>query len=394
MIELTITNRKDTSSKMLSIGKQGENKAEQIAVDFALWKDELGSGIITAMMKRHGDTAAYPVVLTVAGNIATWDITSTDTAKDGRGEIEFKYTVSDTVVRSETFPVFVYPSVSAMTTTPPDPYDNWVETLTELGEEVEGYAEEAAESAEEAADAAEEAADAAVSAEIAQLAAEVASTHYPKIDETTKHWLVWNPATSAYTDTGVVAEGSDAEVTAENITAALGYTPADEEDVTAIASSLANKVNTSDYNPDGKTSAMTQAVGKDANGKLWTEPSGGGSEIHLYMHCIDAVKWSGNDKLNVYTTLLTTSATPISSSYWFGRNLYELGYRENKALPVKVYKNTIDNTPIYSFYKIWATSSYSLYINTADDSTSVGSFGQFWDNVIQIFYANCNSKLQ
>lgn len=34
----------------------------------------------------------------------------------------------------------------------------------------------------------------------------------------------------------------------------------------------AGKVNTADYNPTAKTSAMTKAVGKDSSGKLWTEP--------------------------------------------------------------------------------------------------------------------------
>ena len=34
----------------------------------------------------------------------------------------------------------------------------------------------------------------------------------------------------------------------------------------------ANKVNTSDYAPATKTSEMTQSVGKDSNGKLWTTP--------------------------------------------------------------------------------------------------------------------------
>ena len=33
------------------------------------------------------------------------------------------------------------------------------------------------------------------------------------------------------------------------------------------------KVDTADYNPAAKTADMTQAVGKDANGLLWTEPS-------------------------------------------------------------------------------------------------------------------------
>ena len=34
---------------------------------------------------------------------------------------------------------------------------------------------------------------------------------------------------------------------------------------------LASKVSTSDYSPVAKTSGMTQAVGKDANGQLWAE---------------------------------------------------------------------------------------------------------------------------
>lgn len=35
----------------------------------------------------------------------------------------------------------------------------------------------------------------------------------------------------------------------------------------------ANKVNTSDYSPETKTSEMTQSVGKDSSGKLWTTPA-------------------------------------------------------------------------------------------------------------------------
>ena len=39
---------------------------------------------------------------------------------------------------------------------------------------------------------------------------------------------------------------------------------------------LASKVDAADYNPVAKTDAMTQAVGKDGTGKLWTAPGGGG----------------------------------------------------------------------------------------------------------------------
>ena len=42
---------------------------------------------------------------------------------------------------------------------------------------------------------------------------------------------------------------------------------------TAQQAALDGKVDTADYNPAAKTADMTQAVGKDANGLLWTEPS-------------------------------------------------------------------------------------------------------------------------
>lgn len=78
--------------------------------------------------------------------------------------------------------------------------------------------------------------------------------------------------------------GSDASVTKANITAALGYTPEDAANKTTDLS--ANSTNTQ-YpgakavwdaipHPEAKTDAMTQAVGKDADGKLWTAPGGGG----------------------------------------------------------------------------------------------------------------------
>lgn len=41
-----------------------------------------------------------------------------------------------------------------------------------------------------------------------------------------------------------------------------------------ILSKIGRKVDKSDYAPVDKTDSMTQAVGKDVDGKLWTAPSG------------------------------------------------------------------------------------------------------------------------
>ena len=79
--------------------------------------------------------------------------------------------------------------------------------------------------------------------------------------------------------------GSDASVTKANITAALGYTPENAANKTTDLSASstntqypgANAVWNAIPHPEAKTDAMTQAVGKDADGKLWTAPGGGGS---------------------------------------------------------------------------------------------------------------------
>ena len=132
-------------------------------------------------------------------------------------------------------------------------------------------AQAAAETAQTVAETAQTVSEAAAaSAVAAKNAAEIAVDHYPRISETTGNWEVWSITAGAWTDTGVQAQGedgapgtdgitptigyngnwylgssdtgkpsrgaqgepgSDAEVTVENIEAALGYVPADEEDI-------------------------------------------------------------------------------------------------------------------------------------------------------------------
>ena len=50
-------------------------------------------------------------------------------------------------------------------------------------------------------------------------------------------------------------------------------TKADKTEVDKLNDDLANKVPKVDYAPEKKTDAMTQPVGKDVTGKLWTAPS-------------------------------------------------------------------------------------------------------------------------
>ena len=61
------------------------------------------------------------------------------------------------------------------------------------------------------------------------------------------------------------------------------YSPATkryvDDSVDKLKEGLAEKVPNTDYAPELKTDIMTQPVGKDSNGKLWTAPGSGGSGI-------------------------------------------------------------------------------------------------------------------
>lgn len=149
----------------ITLGRRGENEVTQVVVDFSSWVEEFGAGVITLLAMRSRDSSAYPIVLTLDGSTATWDVTSTDTAFKGSGRAEFIYTVGEQIAKSVVFNTVVMQDIGEPSETPPDPYEDWLERLTELGAETQANAEAAQQSAENAAQSAEDAAQSATSAE-------------------------------------------------------------------------------------------------------------------------------------------------------------------------------------------------------------------------------------
>ena len=127
---------------------------------------------------------------------------------------------------------------------------------------------------------------------------------------------IQNPAAGIYPrvasvdgDGLAIWEAADKNALKEDVVSALGYTPEDAANKTTDLS--ASSTNTQ-YpgakavwdalpHPEAKTDAMTQAVGKDADGKLWTAPGGGGSSgIELvYTWTADGTTMSALDDLTI-----------------------------------------------------------------------------------------------
>lgn len=92
-----------------------------------------------------------------------------------------------------------------------------------------------------------------------------------------------NNLVAAINEAAASGGGGGGSITKDSIVTALGYTPEDAANKTTDLSAnstntqypSANAVWNAIPHPEAKTAAMTQAVGKDADGKLWTAPGGG-----------------------------------------------------------------------------------------------------------------------
>lgn len=140
--------------RKIRIGFEGENAVSRVDFDMADWQTKYGEGSLVLFVIRPRDTVPYPVSLTIADGVATWNITSTDCAKRGNGAIQLKYTVGTVVKKSYIYATSCHDALDE-TDTIPDGYDSWLATLTDLAALCESYAiraENAAERAEAAAD--------------------------------------------------------------------------------------------------------------------------------------------------------------------------------------------------------------------------------------------------
>lgn len=141
----------------IHLGKLDENIAVSFVFDLAEWYETYGNGIPSLILQRSGDAQPYPIVLSIDGTKATWVVSNIDTAKAGVGYAELNFSnQNDLLAKSYQILVDVTDSL-AEAGEAPDPYDSWIDILTELGSETEANAQAAAGSAEEAEQSAENA---------------------------------------------------------------------------------------------------------------------------------------------------------------------------------------------------------------------------------------------
>lgn len=100
------------TNKGIPLGVQGENRATDVEFDTRPWFREYPSGTVSAVARRNGDPAPYPLTLDVEDGTAVWKVSDTDTAKAGEGAVELTMTSAGTRVRSLTFKTLVTASLT------------------------------------------------------------------------------------------------------------------------------------------------------------------------------------------------------------------------------------------------------------------------------------------
>ena len=199
-----------TDVRQFYLGVQGENEEQTITVDVKPWLASYPNGVVSIWHKRNGESVPTPTgaVFDAEEGTITWIPTYTDTYNAGEGEAEIRLYENGVIKKTRTVKTGVAPSVTgAAGVTLESGWQGMINYIDDVVEDAVAAADDAGDAAQEAEDAQGAAEAAQTAAESAQTAAESAMMHYPYVDPTTGNWMLWDPETGAYVNTGIHAQG-------------------------------------------------------------------------------------------------------------------------------------------------------------------------------------------
>lgn len=133
---------------LLPIGRRGENLATRVHLSEA----PADGQAVTVYVLRNGDSVAYPASnVEITDTEIIWTVTSVDTDKSGRGKVQYRFSDATTgeVIKTEIYYFIVGLALDTEVGPAPDPYETWLDSLTELAGRVQVDAERAEDAVEE-----------------------------------------------------------------------------------------------------------------------------------------------------------------------------------------------------------------------------------------------------
>lgn len=139
MIEVHAKNR-----NILFLGRCGEHGSRRVIFDIGDWVSAFGPGKAQLLAQRAGDPHPYPCAVHQNGNTVVWEIASSDVACPGQdGRCELIYLIGDNVAKSQIWTTVVYKSLGSGGETPPEPWQSWVDQVTQVAAAAELAADRA-----------------------------------------------------------------------------------------------------------------------------------------------------------------------------------------------------------------------------------------------------------
>ena len=233
----------------IHIGREAENDVSQIDFVVESWIDTYGDGGVSLAVQRYGDKEAYIVPLAIVDGVATWTISDTDTAKEGRGSIQLTYVVGEKVKKSQIYKIVVDSSLVGSDDVP-DPYDNWLAILTEMTAQTGANADSARVSAQAAAQSEEKAKTSEDNAKASETAADLSETNAKESEVNAKasETAAAQSATNAKADAdSAKADAQRAETAEANAEASAANAKTDADSARADADRAEQAAATSGY---------------------------------------------------------------------------------------------------------------------------------------------------
>lgn len=152
---MIITTVETDSGALLQIGRQGERDARQVWFDLNWLVENFGEGEAVLVHQRTNDDAPYICQTTREENRLIWVIDEIDTAYEGFGKAEIRWTVDGALAKTVIYKTSVLKSLTGDTVIP-DPYESWYDRMMEQIGDNQEYAQQAATAAQAAEQAAED----------------------------------------------------------------------------------------------------------------------------------------------------------------------------------------------------------------------------------------------
>ena len=122
---------------LISIGRKTENNAEHIDFDISPWLEKWPGIVCHVLPTLPGEQYHYPAICVQEDNILRWNVSRSDTMREGVGRVAIQGVLGDVCKMSAETYTSIENNHMDMSSTPPDPAQPWVEKVLEAADAVQ-----------------------------------------------------------------------------------------------------------------------------------------------------------------------------------------------------------------------------------------------------------------